>query len=624
MIEIRSQADIADLRESVDVECKLAQGRDGNGHCPTSIWSTYSAFANTDGGEIFLGLEEAKDGSYKLAGIINTDKVLDEIWTGLNNPDHANANILRPQDVQVITIDGVNLIHIHVPRANRRQRPIYVGRNPLAGTYRRFNSADVKQPEQIVRRILAEQLDDSRDGGVLQHYGIDDLDEQTLANYRQRYANLQPDHPWNKLETEGFLRNIGAMRRDRETGHAGLTTAGLLMFGKLYAIKEALPYYMLDYQERPDAKTEPRWIDRVTLDGSWPGNLFDFYQRVIRKLTADLKIPFALKGDARQEDTHLHTALREALVNTLVHADFSGRASVLVVRRPDMFGFRNPGKMRVPIEIATKGGESDCRNRLLQDMFRYVGLGENAGSGLPKIFDGWASQHWRKPLLRELDEPNEQTILELHTISLIPEGAFEALRENIGEDIFSSLSDTERLILITAQVEHTVSHRRLMEILDIHPHDLTSQLSRLVEKNLLFQEGSGRGTIYFLLEARLEDAFNELNAKTTQGESSRGLENRSGGLSESSGGLQALQKIAAPVASTKRCPKQLVEETIIKLCSVTPLSLPTLTDLLNRSQEVVRKDYLQPMIKDRRLKYRYPTRLNHPDQAYIANDAIEH
>ena len=81
-----------------------------------------------------------------------------------------------------------------------------------------------------------------------------------------------------------------------------------------------------------------------------------------------------------------------------------------------MFGFRNPGDMRVSIEEAIIGGTSDSRNRLLQDMFQYIGLGENAGSGLPKIFDGWNSQHWRKPLLKEKKYPSEQTLLELHTL----------------------------------------------------------------------------------------------------------------------------------------------------------------------------------------------------------------
>lgn len=76
----------------------------------------------------------------------------------------------------------------------------------------------------------------------------------------------------------------------------------------------------------------------------------------------------------------MHVALREALANVLVQADYTKRASVLVVKRPDMFGFRTPGLMRIPVEVALHGGEPDCRNRNLHKMFRFVGVGEQAGS----------------------------------------------------------------------------------------------------------------------------------------------------------------------------------------------------------------------------------------------------
>jgi ATP-dependent DNA helicase RecG len=120
------------------------------------------------------------------------------------------------------------------------------------------------------------------------------------------------------------------------------------------------------------AKTELRWVDRLVPDGTWSGNLFDFYRRVYRKLVEDLKVPFAFKGDQRQDDTPVHEALREALVNTLVHADYTGRVSVLVVKRPDLFGFRNPGGLRLPLEQVLQGGISDCRNRLMHQIASNV------------------------------------------------------------------------------------------------------------------------------------------------------------------------------------------------------------------------------------------------------------
>ncbi|WP_199911726.1 putative DNA binding domain-containing protein [Dongshaea marina] len=173
------------------------------------------------------------------------------------------------------------------------------------------------------------------------------------------------------------------------------------MFGNWEAITAAAPNYFVDFQERPEAQAEHRWVDRVCPDGTWSGNLFDFYRRVYQKLTADLKVPFKLEGGQRKSDTPVHVALREALVNTLVHADFSDRVSVLVVKRPDMFGFRNPGLMRIPLADVISGGVTDCRNRILHQMFLLIGLGERAGSGMPKIFSGWKSVNWRTPKLWE-------------------------------------------------------------------------------------------------------------------------------------------------------------------------------------------------------------------------------
>ncbi|WP_232540248.1 N-6 DNA methylase [Azohydromonas aeria] len=96
-----------------------------------------------------------------------------------------------------------------------------------------------------------------------------------------------------------------------------------------------------------------------------------------------------------------------------------------------MLGFRNPGLMRVPPELAVQGGHSDCRNRRMQHMFRLVGYGDQAGSGLLKIFRNWAGQHWRRPVLHALREP-EQTQMELRMSSLVPPETLSELEAHLG------------------------------------------------------------------------------------------------------------------------------------------------------------------------------------------------
>lgn len=138
MLEIITLADIAALRENFEVECKLAAGKDGKGALPKDFWETYSAFANSYGGDILLGVREKKNHQFEVVGVEDTEKVLNDLWTSLNNPQKVSANLLTEPLVQVLEIEGRAVVRVHVPRAARKQQPVYLRGNPLTGTYRRL------------------------------------------------------------------------------------------------------------------------------------------------------------------------------------------------------------------------------------------------------------------------------------------------------------------------------------------------------------------------------------------------------------------------------------------------------------------------------------------------------
>jgi len=256
------------------------------------------------------------------------------------------------------------------------------------------------------------------------------------------------------------------------------------MFGRLRSILDVVPNYIVDYQEHSKSFPEKRWIDRVTTDFTWSGNIYDFYRRVILKLTVDLKIPFQIINNERMDDSLVHQALREALVNTLIHADYTGRLSILIIKHTDLFEFRNPGIFRISKEDAIRGGYSDCRNRTMQKMFQLIGLGEQAGSGIPKIYSGWSSQHWKAPIYKELIEKNQIT-LQLPTTSLLPEDDVNWVKDRLSDEIFDDLTKTELIALTTAKTENSITHQRLSELTGEHPADLTKILHGLLEKHLL-------------------------------------------------------------------------------------------------------------------------------------------
>jgi predicted HTH transcriptional regulator len=630
---IKTIDDIRSLSEDIELECKLAIGRDGKGELPgKTLWETYSAFANTNGGTILLGVKETKDHNFEVKGIENIQKVLDEFWTALENRQTISKNIINENNVNVINIDGKGIIQIYVPRASREDKPIYRTSNPMEGTYQRLHSSDVLCSKDIVKRMLSEQLEDSRDDKLIENYNMDDIDISSLKGYRQIYASRNPTNERNRYDDVEFLRSIGAWKKDRKTQQEGLTIAGLLMFGKFISIQEIFPSFMLDYQERPEAKTEARWIDRVTIDGSWSGNLFDFYSIVIKKLTIDLKVPFKLDGDKRQDQTPVHNALREAFVNTIVHADYSGKASILIVKRPDMFGFRNPGLMRVSIEQAISGYEHDCRNEKLHQMFHFIGLGERAGSGIPNIFKWWGEKHWRPPYLHEKLEPYDQTLFELRMVDLISSDILDEL-QLIFKDNFDNLDNTQRLILSIALSEQTVSHARLKEICGEHNYDLSQTLHKLVNDGLLSSNGYGQGMVYYLPNKKLvtpDDVF---------GSSIEALGVSSGGMGVSSGGYQVdgllfpiyenieqldevskneIDNILKPFSTKQRLPKSDLEKIVKSICANRYLTLSLLAKVLNKSEDYIRKDVLNPMVASQDLLRAFPKTPNDPRQAYTS------
>lgn len=687
MTENSALLDILTLKEGVDIECKLAGGQDGKGALPIDFWKTYSAFANTRGGSVFLGVREKPAGHFSLVGVQNPEKVITDLFNTAGNPSKVSANLLQDSDVEVLNIDGKSIIRIEIPQARRQQKSVYLGPTPFAGnTYRRRHDGDRHYDDEAVKRMIAEQVEDERDGRILVGFGFEDIDRQSLGIYRQMLKDAKPAHPFLDHDDFGLLKKLRGWAKDRRSGEEGLTLAGLLMFGTWDAIQEAAPHYFVDYQERPEAKTELRWVDRLVPDGTWSGNLFDFYRIVYRKLTNPdtLKVPFRLKAGQRRDDTPVHEAIREALVNTLVHADFTGRVSILVVKRPDMFGFRNPGDMRIPLDRAVQGGESDCRNRILHQMFLMIGAGERAGSGIPKIYSGWHWRHWRRPALYEIDEP-AQTLLELRMLELMPEEVQEQLAERFG-DAFNTLSRLERLILATAATEQTISHGRISEIATEHSRDITEALQHLVRESMLQLNGHGRGAVYHLPGASLptpDQVFGvPINSEHsvepwqqhpspnfsggTQDYSgdkavySGGKPIFSGGKAVYSGGTETfsgdsdsqldehgrlittvlhapvvhkletlapahharLSSIAEPAADSRRLDTTTMREIILALCEGQYITRACLAELLCRAADTLRHQYLRPMIEDRSLTMAFPQAPNDKRQAYITTRSL--
>lgn len=608
-----------DWVEGDDLEFKSARGG-----LPASLWETYSAMANTQGGVILLGVED--DG--RISGVPDPARLKKTFWDTINNRGKVSVNLLSTHDLLEQTQGEATFLIIRVPRATRHQRPIFVGQNPLTGTYRRNDEGDYHCTEQEVGRMLADRSEEPADRQILEHFGLEDLDLPSLQQYRHRFASHKPTHPWLSEDDRTLLEKLGGWRRDRRTGTQGLTLAGLLMFGREEALHEALPSYQVDYREKLSDDPAVRWTDRLTLDGTWAGNLFQFYLRVIQRLPSELKLPFQLDAELfRKGETVVHEAIREALVNALIHADYLGQGGVVVEKYRDRFEFSNPGTLLVSFEQLMRGNVSECRNKALQTMFMLIGAGEKAGSGVDKIRCGWESQHWRQPRITELGKPTRVHWL-LPMISLIPEDSLERLRHRFGPR-FATFSQDEVLALVTADVEASVDNARLRQITGGHAADMTRLLQGLVAQDALRQEGTGRWTRYRLVpergsaqmapgsEHKGEDSIHKTAHSVHKEQDSAhkaGDSVQNSTLSEAD--FQALCTLAAPARQQQRLHPRDMEQIIRHLCRERWLTRRQLGELLNRNADSIRSRFLTPMVEHGLLRLRYPDTPNRSDQAY--------
>jgi len=595
-----------DWTENEDLEFKSARGG-----LPRSLWETYCAMANSQGGAILLGVED--DG--RISGVNNPEKLKKNFWDTINNRGKVSMNLLCDTDVaEVMHPDGV-ILAIRVPRATRYQRPVFLGQNPLTGTYRRNFEGDYHCTEQEVGRMLSDRAEQPADSRILEGFTLEDLDRTSLQQYRQRFASHKPTHPWLSEDDVGLLTKLGGWRRDRQSGIEGLTVAGILMFGRDEAIREAVPQYHVDYREKLSTDPEIRWTDRLTIDGTWPANLFQFYLRVIQRLAQDLKLPFQLDSDLfRRGETIVHEAIREALVNALIHADYQGQGGIVVEKHKDRFEFSNPGTLLVSFDQLMRGNVSECRNKSLQTMFMMFGGAEKAGSGVDKIFQGWNSQHWRSPMVRELVQP-DRVIWVLPMVSLIPEDSLQRLQTRFGAR-FGRFSEIEIQALVTADIEGAVDNARMRQITGRHASDVTRVLQELVSQGALQQEGQGRWTRYRLpaSDVRPGDSDSVHNGTDSVRKDLDSVHKGADSIHKDFDPL--LLKIAEPARNRQRLPPEQMERLIIEICRGRWLTRRELAGLLQRNPDSLRARYLTPMVSHGVLRLRYPDKPNRVDQAY--------
>lgn len=139
-------------KESTRIEAKQAVGG-----LPHSIWETYSAFANTSGGVILLGVaENKKSKTLYPVDLPDPSRLVAQFWELINDKRVVSKNLLKKSDVTIENVEGKDIVVICVRKAKRCERPIYIGNNPKTGSYYRSGEADLRFTEEQVTLLIEE------------------------------------------------------------------------------------------------------------------------------------------------------------------------------------------------------------------------------------------------------------------------------------------------------------------------------------------------------------------------------------------------------------------------------------------------------------------------------------
>lgn len=476
-------SNLPNVKENCQIEFKLSKNS-----LPKSFWETYSSFANTQGGYIILGVDENNPNI--VVGVDTVEKIKKEIFSIVNNKMKVSCNILEDGNVCEHIINGKTIISVYVPELNDDKKPLYLN-DDLKFTYVRKFDGDYKASMEDLRRLIRNSHEDIDSELLDEHkYTIEDLNPDSILMFKNMIHQREPSKNFLKMSDFEFLKTVGVIRIDRDDERkTKLTLAGLLFLGKFEAITDRIPHFHLEYINKR-GKNVIRWNDRVSTGGSEDLNLFEFHRIVSEKLRHTVEEKFELDAmSVRKSETELNVALREALTNMIVHADYLDSEYTTKVEVDNLYYvFFNAGHMKVSESQFFNGGQSVTRNPILFQFFRRLGYCERAGTGGKEIADVY--QNISKYRFPDLEIAPNYTSLKLWCA--VPVETYPELSRH-AQAVFKFMDKNGNfkksdIIVATGLSEYYVK----------------DALKELKAKNLVLTSGKGPATRYFCNLSKVE------------------------------------------------------------------------------------------------------------------------
>lgn len=462
------------IHEKYYIELKKAN------ELPAAFWDSYSAFSNTEGGWIILGVSEG-DPENEIIGVGNAERIQTVLWDQLSNMTKVSYRTVDNEDVSIHDLDGKKVIIVHVHEAPESKKPVYIG-GKLDQAWVRTGDGDRKATKDDIASFMR-NAQPGQDNLPAENFTMDDLDLDSVLSFKERIHKRYPQKNYLEMKNEDFLIEIGACSRNRVNNKLIVKRGTILFFGKCNSIKELYVHYHVDFFNR--SGNNPRWSDRVTDDepNEYEMNLYNFYRIVDEKIKNIIQNSFVMEEGTqiRMPILNFDETLRECLVNCIAHADYvQGYPSTKIEAYDGWFRFVNPGKMLVSPKQFFLGGDSRPRNEIIMKLFRFLGASERQGLGGPLIYKTALQNDFRRP---EIISDIEHTELRVWNIDLA--------------DSYPELSNDEKNIFrYITKSNLPQSINAIRSTLEISEYRVRKGIQTLEEKGLVVKMGNGPSTKY--------------------------------------------------------------------------------------------------------------------------------
>lgn len=334
---------------------------------PKNLFDSICAFLNTDGGTVYLGIDDQ-------GGIEGVDpdaaaELKKEIASLSNNVQKLDPPyLLFPKTIEV---EGKTIIRLDVPLSSQLHQH-------KGAIYLRSEDGDYRVSGQHqLAGLLNRKLSIFTEQTPMPQFKVEDLRPELFEKARGLMRIRNQNHPWLGLNDVALLQRSGLLIQDGNHETPQLTLAAILLFGSDEVIHQAVPGYKFDCLLR--RKNTERYDDRLTLRT----NLLDAYEQMMGFVEKHLNDPFYLEGGI--SISLRERIFREAISNIIAHREYRDASPARLVIYKDRVLLDNPSTQYFHRPITPENLKSHPKNPTLCQFLIQLGLFDELGSGVLNI-----------------------------------------------------------------------------------------------------------------------------------------------------------------------------------------------------------------------------------------------